>query len=151
MDKLSTYGYVDKDGKLQVFYRDELIQALKAHMLDTPVEIVVYNKRMKIVDRHRKYYFGVFLDHAVKAYKENGIILFKEELDAFFRSKYLSYQTIESGTDNWNTEIRSLGEHSDVTIDEFKEFIEICISEVVENTGYNIPFMGEYSTNFLNQ
>jgi hypothetical protein len=144
MELFREYGYIDKDGKLNVYNRDQFTDRI-ARFKNHSVEIIMVRRQETLSHQQRKYYFSVVVPEVQNAIKEsNGENYTKDEVDTFLRETFLFTEVRDEDTDTFKRVKRRLSnQETDVTTKEFAEFINNVVQWVAENLDYQIPFPNE--------
>jgi hypothetical protein len=88
MQKISTTGFIDEQGKLQIAERDRFIEAVAAHP-GTSVVITVDKIRNGISHRQRAYFYGVIVEVLHGFFQGTGVECTKDDVMNLLKDRFL--------------------------------------------------------------
>jgi len=95
--------------------------------------------------RMNKYYHGPILDALHQGLKERGYLLPKGALKMYFEERFACEEIVKIPVDGGETELRSITKSvSDMTKDELRDFIEMCIQHLWEEFNIEAPDAAGY-------
>lgn len=140
----TTYGHVDRDGKLSIYNKSVFTNTIKKYFKNTSIQIIFSNRFYSFTDSMRSYYFGILVPEIQKAFLSHGIVKSKNDVDYEMRDKFLYYEVLneEKGVyEKYNHTLKK-GD-TNVSRQMMRDYVEKCIIWTIQCLDWAIPYPSE--------